>query len=784
MKLILVCATLVLSCVFSNALFSQTYSKVKIYTASEGLQFLAELGVAVDHGLYKKDTHFITDLSEDEIQILQENGFSYDILIPDVIQFYQDQNKNPATSAKNELCATGSGGGSATPIVPSNFSVPSTYGGYFKYAEMLAELDQMAAAYPNLITVKTPISTFLTAENRPLYQVKISDNPAVNESEPEVLYTAIHHAREPLSMSQTIFYMWYLLENYGTNPEITFLVNNTEMYFVPCINPDGYVYNETNTPAGGGMHRKNRNPAIGTTNRGVDLNRNYSYGWNTTGVTSNVNGDTYPGISPFSEPETQAMQWMQENHNFISTFNAHTFGEDLLHPVGTTSAEFAAHHNYFQDLGQHMCSLNGYSVIKSSALYPASGDSDDYAYKVDIGVGLKDTVFAMTPEIGTSFWPAMSEIIPTCQDMILPNLVLSHMAHKYFVVKEDDPTAIATLAGSFHHTVQRLGLEDGPVTVNLVPLLNIQSLGAPVTYNLNVRGTSDSFITFSLAPAIQFGDNVKYVLETNYGSWIDRDTITKVYGALNQQAFDDATNNSGWTGNWGLTSAEFYSASNSFADSPTGNYNNNANTTYTYNNSINLTNAVSAQISFYAKWEIEANYDYCQFEVSTDNGVTWTGQCGLYTNPGISASGSVQPNNEPVWDGVQSDWVLEEINLSDYLGQTIRVRFVLKADGGVRDDGFYFDDFKVSFNNDVVGINDINEPKIVLFPNPTSGIVELSGLEIGEMVVIVDLEGKLVREFKATDESMKVELKNEAAGTYFVKTTKENTTIELKLVKN
>jgi PKD repeat protein len=111
-----------------------------------------------------------------------------------------------------------------------------------------------------------------------------------------------------------------------------------------------------------------------------------------------------------------------------------------------------------------------------------------------------------------------------------------------------------------------------------------------------------------------------------------------------------------------------------------------------------LSNANAAKINFYAKWALEADFDYVQFQVSTDGGTTWIGQCGNYTNAGTSANGSVQPNNQPVYDGTMSSWVLEEINLSDYLGQVIKVRFQLKSDGGTNMDGFYFDDFKIYFN--------------------------------------------------------------------------------------
>lgn len=772
----------------ASSVNAQKYSKVKIFTGSEGLRFLAEQGLAVDHGTMKRDVFFITDLSELEIETLDQNGFNYEILIDDVKKFYVERNKNPENDEKNATCPTTQNGG-FNPVVPANFDVMSTYGGFYKYNEMLAELDAMAAQYPNLITVKSPISTFTTIEGRPIYQVKISDNPNTEEAEPEVLYTAIHHAREPLSMSETIFYMWYLLENYGTNPEVTFLVDNTEMYFVPCINVDGYLYNESTDPNGGGMWRKNRRVNTGGTvggTIGVDLNRNYSYGWGTTGTTtSNGNGETYCGTSAFSEPETQAMQWMQENHTFISAFNAHTYGNTLLFPVGTTVAEYADHHDYFTDLCGYMCSQNGFFPQKSSGLYPASGDSDDYAYKVDVGVGLKDTVFAFTPEVGSSFWPASSEIIPSSKEMVLPNLMLSHIAHKYLVVKEDDPSTIGTLSGNFHHTVQRLGKENGAVTLTLVPLLNIQSVGAGVVYNLAIRESDDALISFTLNPSIQFGDEVKYVIETDYGLWIDRDTIVKTYGAITEQFADNANTSSNWTGDWTTTGSTYYSASQSFTESPSGNYGNNANKTYELNQTIDLTNATAANVSFYAKWAIEADYDFTQFQVSTDNGNTWIGQCGLYTVAGTSASGSVQPNGKPVWEGIQSTWVREEINLSDYLGQTIKVRFQFKSDGGATEDGFYFDDFSLAYNTSggsSAGIEDLTLTAIELFPNPTNGEFEIFGLEVGSMVSIVDINGKEIYLAKAQSEKMNIELKKCKSGTYFVKTTKNGQLIEKQFI--
>ena len=677
------------------ALWSQDYSRVKINTNAAGLGQLVQLGVAIDHGTYKQNTFFISDFSKEEIAIMEANGFNYEVLIKDVEKYYEEHANDPSGMNKNVSCSNAVGGIQT----PTNFN-NGTMGGYLKYNEMLAELDAMAAQYPNLITVKTPISTFVTHQNRPIYYVKISDNPAQEESaEPKVLYTAIHHAREPMSLMETIFYMWYLLENYSSNEEIQYLVNNLQLYFVPCINPDGYVYNETTNPNGGGMWRKNRRNNGGNV-YGVDLNRNYSYGWGTTGTSTNTSNETYCGPSAFSEPETQAIRWLVQNNNFETAFNAHTYAEDILFPIGTTTAEFADHHNYFQAETDHMVQFNGYTAMKSSGLYPASGDSDDYMYKVDIGIGQKDTIFAHTPEVGTAFWQPASEIDATCKEMLFPNLVLAHIARKYVIASDTDPGNVASLSGNFNHSAYRLGRENGPVTVSIQPLMNIATVGAPVVHNLSVMQTANGSISYSLSPSIQVGDEIKYILKTDNGLWVKKDTITKTFGVYTLQSTENATSGANWVASatWNTTTSTFVSPSRSFTDSPTGNYANNANKTYTYIPTIDLTNAIAAKISYYAKWNIEADYDCVQFQVSTDNGATWTSQCTNYTVPGTSANGSVQPNNIPVYEGVQSSWVLDEVNLSDYLGQVIKVRFLLRTDNGTVADGFYFDDFNIYFN--------------------------------------------------------------------------------------
>lgn len=751
---------------------SQNYSRAKVLTDSKGLQTLAELGVAVDHGTVKRETFFISDFSDDEINQIREAGFQVEILIPDVQSYYVSQNANkgePGTE-KNLGCPPSNGSTGFTPTVPNNFNLGSM-GGFYTYQEFIAEIDAMAAQYPNLITVKDTIGNFLSIQNRPLYWVRLSDNPNTDEAEPEVLYTAVHHAREPNSLSEVIFYMWYLLENYNTSEEIKFLVDNTEMYFVPMVNPDGYIYNETTNPNGGGMWRKNRRLNSGGS-YGVDLNRNYSYGWGTTGTSATQSNETYRGTAPFSEPETQAIKWFCENRDFQYAFNAHTYADDILHPIGTTTAEFAADHNYFQAFTHHMVQYNGYENKKSSDLYPASGDSDDYMYKVDTVI--KPKIFAMTPEVSNTsggFWPASNQITGICQEMVFPNLVLSHLTHRYLEVKDIDPGMITMTTGNFNHSAYRLGLENGPVNVSITPITGIQSVGSASTHNLALMGTENSGISYVLNPGIQFGDPIKYVLNTEYTGWTKRDTIVKTFGNITLQFIDEANIGVNWTGNWATTNSTYVSPSSSFTDSPSGDYPNSTTTAYKFNNTIDLTHVTEAMVRFYAKWEIEADFDYCQFQVSTDNGVSWIGQCGNYTVPGTSANGSVQPNAQPVYEGNQNNWVREEINLSDYIGDSIQVRFILKSDGGTRADGFYFDDFEVLYNIDYTGLAENEKQLFHLVPNPASSYVKIvfdQDIQNGKIEVL-NLNGDIVSSQKVEDSNTEIRTDKLSVGVYYVR---------------
>ncbi len=781
---------------FSFAQQSEIYQRAKIFlNQSHTLADLDNLGLAVDHGIFKKDISIISEFSVSEIQKARNAGFNVEILIENVKADFLRKNANPTSIERNPICENGN----IDYQTPANFTL-GTMGGYLTYQELLDQLDLMKSLYPNLITTKQNISNFVT-EGTPdntvtpsiggngIKWVKISDNPdATNESEPQILYTALHHAREPISLSQLVFYMWYLLENYETNPEVRAIVDNTELYFVPVVNPDGYLYNQKTDPNGGGFWRKNRKNTYGT-----DLNRNYEYfingdpnngAWGGEGSSNSTSSETYHGPSPFSEVETQAIKYFVENHNFVMAFNNHTYSNLLLYPYGFTQNFPTPENDLFAGLSQELVSQNGFANIIASELYAAAGDSDDFMYGT---VGTHSKIYAFTPEIGSSFWPSSSKIIPLSKGMMYNNITAAKMVNNFASVKDISPLFVGnnnTVTESFD--LRRLGISgNGNFTVMLNPISStIVSVGQLFTANgLNLLETQTGTINYTLAAGLNANDPIVFELVVNNGSYDTRTLVSKKFGSLTE-IFSDAGNSvsDNFTNNgWGITNSTFVSPPSSITDSPNGDYQDNANKTIALSNAINLTNATAANVSFYAKWDLEDSYDYVQFQVSPNGGTSWIAQCGKFTNPG--SDNGAQPTGDPLYDGTKNDWVLEEIDLSDYVGQNILARFQLRSDSGVNGDGFYFDDLTFDILDDNLGTVDNPISNFTIYPNPVNDILNIKTALNNYSVEVYTIQGQLVSTSKNKSGTTSFDTGKLASGVYILKLIGEENSQTFKILK-
>ncbi|MFT7284792.1 T9SS type A sorting domain-containing protein, partial [Nonlabens sp.] len=404
--------------------------------------------------------------------------------------------------------------------------------------------------------------------------------------------------------------------------------------------------------------------------------------------------------------------------------------------------------------------------------------------------GTREKVYAMTPEIGASFWPAASQIDGICKEMLFHNITAAQLVGNYGKLEDNAPSSFETTNVMIPFSLTRLGLQNlTDFTVSINPIsANIESVGTPRSFlNLNLNQTVSDAISMTLDNSIQPGAIIAYEVILFNGLFSTTQSINKVYGDLTPVFEDEAVNANNWQLNgWGISTTEFFSPSQSFTDSPSGNYGNNQNKSIILQsaNSIDLTSTslLEANLTFQAKWDIENNYDYVQVEVSTNNGASWTPQCGNYTNTGVST----QPaDGQPLYDGIQSNWIEESISLSDYLGQQILVRFQMVTDQSVNEDGFYFDDLKIVVIDTATASEDYNEldELVSIFPNPVKDKLFVRTSLERFNAVIYNVQGQQLYSNISNEPDIELDYSSYASGIYFLNISTDKSSKTFKIVK-
>jgi hypothetical protein len=780
----------------SAANFSQNYKEVKIQINSHSEFTTAiELGLDLEHSKRNEDGSISVFVNEDEFNSLVQSGLGYEILVDDWKKYY---NSLPVPSEfEKELIKVES----ENLFGVSGFDFGSM-GGYYTLTEIEADLDEMVQDYPNLVTQKFSIGTSL--EGRTIWAVRISDNPNVNENEPTVGFDALVHAREPQSMATLMYFMWYLLENYGTNPEVTYLVNNREIYCVPCFNPDGYEYNRQTDPNGGGLWRKNRRN--NGTCYGIDLNRNFGYMWgyDNVGSSSNPCSETFRGASAFSEPESQAVRDLAILESYGTHFNMHSHGDYFLYPFGYIDQETPDSLTYREFAGD-MGDLNSYEYGTGPQLlgYPSNGSIRDWMYAEQT---LKSKTFGYTIEIGPAFWPTQNQIFPIAQQNVKSNMYQAFVAGEYVQLYDPNyqqeyflPADAVEMLPKFRNiglasaynltfelssSSQFITINNGSASIDSIQARSISDIATPFSFVISVHATVE--------------EEIPLIITTRVNGDIASVDTSKIIIGYPSFIFQDDSNdpNTFWTitatpvnsPKWEASTSVFFSPPNSYTDSRLSNYLNNAVVTMTQTNAIDLSTYTNPRFTFRTKFDIQNNSDFGQLRISTNNGSTWTPLTGKYTEPGRSP----QPTGQPVYDGIISDWVKEEINLSSYNSAQVKLRFVLDSDVEFTRDGWYVDDigiFIYTIPTEIQGdTKSIFEYSLEQnFPNPFNPVtsidyavksteyVSLKVYDIlgNEVAILVNEEkpaGKYKVEFDASKLSSGISVRGGyASGVYFYK---------------
>ncbi|MEV4641264.1 M14 family zinc carboxypeptidase [Actinoplanes sp. NPDC049548] len=291
------------------------------------------------------------------------------------------------------------------PVAASFRAAAGTYyGGYHTSAGHEAHNQQVATAHPDLVVLRTIGQSWLKTQNRgghdlqALCITKIRTGDCATGSsggKPKFTLMAQMHARE-LATGE-LAYMWidYLVNNYGSNADVTRLMDTTELWVIPIANPDGVDIVSSNSTRPVSQRKNAHDNGCSGTGRGVDLNRNSSYHWDVNQGTKC--SETYPGTSAASEPETQGIQnflagiyrdtkpaadFSPATTDTTGTFlTLHSFAELDIYPYGWTNS-LAPNNDDLRTIATAMSRSNHYDVVHGDGglNYFAPGATDDWIY--------------------------------------------------------------------------------------------------------------------------------------------------------------------------------------------------------------------------------------------------------------------------------------------------------------------------------------------------------------------------------------------------------------------
>ncbi|XP_071963332.1 carboxypeptidase B-like [Antedon mediterranea] len=295
--------------------------------------------------------------------MLKRRNIDYDVMVED-IQSLIDQER---PSAKINI-----GGGG------SDFD----YNVYHTYGEIMTWVTDFASANKGLVT---EVEVGESTEGRIIKALRIGSQSSNN---PGIYFQGGIHAREWISPATMINLARKLVEEYGSDDTATKILDAYDLYIIPTMNVDGYVYTHTNDR----MWRKNRKN-YGTACTGVDMNRNYPTGFGGKGASSNPCSETYHGPKNISEVEMEAvttffLDLVADGQDFHLFIDFHAYGQLWLFPWGYSRT--APIVNDYNDLSNGanaaaaaLKSVHGteYFVGNSARdMYPAGGASEDWGY--------------------------------------------------------------------------------------------------------------------------------------------------------------------------------------------------------------------------------------------------------------------------------------------------------------------------------------------------------------------------------------------------------------------
>ncbi len=745
------------------------YSSVRVYFDSRsGIADLQKSGLNIEDALIQNDSYIVLIVSSYDIMLLKESDIKYEVIIDNLEEHYSSEAKKNTNKLLND-----------------DANILGSVGGFFTLPEIADNFDNIIATYPKYFQDSLIIGR--SHENRAIMAYCFG-----NKNKPEVLLTALLHAREPLGTNVIIYYLRQLMELAETgNFEAQYILNERAIWVIPAVNPDGWYFNYDRYPEGGGLWRKNRR-VINDSTFGIDLNRNFGpYDmWNAPNNGSSVmpRSETYRGTHPFSEPELKAVRNFVTEHDFRIALNYHSFGNYLIYPYHALETE-TPDSLLFRALAREISRKNLFSFGTSlqTVRYGARGTSDDWLYISD---STKNSTLAITPELGKytdRFYATPERIIEISKECFDMNFQICWSAdlnirpyEMYFDYIDEEESHLAL-------RVRDIGLNAGIVELYIRSLDTLFSIDTEIL-DLNADGTwreKELFFDISInKPHDLIANGTYFPFEVNiiHDGISRRDTFDVKMMCYEETALFDFIDQPDpkklwYMGDWGL---EYYDELNRLvlSDSPQAYYIDSSFNILELREPLQVSNPTV--LEFTSQWNIEPNDDFAVVQISTNAGESWD---AIRTSRMVQGSGRESGRQDTTLYGFHGNftgWVTQKYDFSDHLGETINLRFVLISDQSAQYDGWYISNINIKEYDDcplLSSISQTNEQNDLLryfirdeesfdlyIPDPlknNSAIVNIYNI-YGKPVYSTITERR---------EVLRVSLANWASGHYFIRIT-------------
>ncbi|MEZ7838549.1 MAG: M14 family zinc carboxypeptidase [Flavobacteriales bacterium] len=373
--------------------------------ANTSLVHLKSISPEIEAALHDLDVTFLS---------CREHQSSSDIIVSETALNWLSNNEVVFETLVSDLKQKIDNDNAAMELVRSQRDGEEWYTIYRTYDEVQDKLVEIA----NSSSVATLIDLGDSYENRAIKGLKFSTG---GTDKPAVFFNGCQHAREWVTVMATTYFADQLAQQYISDSFTESLLDLVDVYIIPIVNPDGYVYTHTTDR----YWRKNRQPNTNSSCVGTDLNRNWEADWNGGESTSTSEcSDIYVGSGAFSATEATVLKnYMESIPNLKGHLDIHSYSALVLGPWGYTNTE-SPDHAEIVSLGNAMndaiTNTNNYPFTfgvgdADGAIYLASGTMPDWSYDE---LGALGYTFELRPNSssGGGFELPESQILDACAE--------------------------------------------------------------------------------------------------------------------------------------------------------------------------------------------------------------------------------------------------------------------------------------------------------------------------------------------------------------------------------